>query len=1393
MKTFSKAFYFPLLFLSLLFISIFASAADYVCANPKAFSLRTNYVIPGDLIAIGNSNVCADTDNNGECDANQIQRNDTNNIIFIDSNSSAAVSSEPDSLESTTAANLSLPTGAIVKWAGLYWQGEVWDINLNNVSRLSKDGTAIENGADGQARQAIANTIKLKLPGGAYQDITADEHHYFFVKKNTGYNEGYKGIPRYEMHYQSFKDITSQVQALTNSGNGDYWVANIQATVGRLKYPGVEAAWSLQVIYEYPGAEPRSIAINDGYLGLYSSANDGVNYVNEVNSLYGLGCSTDYEDSGVYAYDVSFNISGFITPKEAGFNTDMTIFVTESDPDGSQYDSSLPEELTVTKADGSISTVDGPALGVTDAWAYEITDKNGSDNLNRTPAYIYPIGMTIKNYAKTDLLSPDQTSTTVKFSTDSDRLILGVIGFATDLRKPKLCYDYAYSQYGRYFTEDYNQTAGPHLSGTVRRGEPIEVKLYIKNEENSDIEAESMFVHVLDINTSQAEYIPGSTQVTYPNSIVQTPISDAILDVATDNSYVKDIPIGSVDSLEYFYTYYQLDPSTLTINIPINARVDYNITLDAGGVDITIPYQVYLNSEIGICTGSTTYAPAKGIFNVVHNDYNTSLSSGYFYNLPTQITSREGNFRILSMDPDNLDNLQPVSTIVGVDLIDASAFHDTNASCQEQSSSISERVWVTFENNATSTLFNQTTLQTAISTGMTDLTSSSDFYSIAKENVAFRVSFNLADDNGTIKTKTLANGKTQLENFTSVAGNPCAPSFTGNGTISSNCGSNGTGAGTGMSPSELKTCMECIFGLKTKVVCSRDNFSIRPEAFLINIDDQNQTNSSVQSRLTTNYSGVASATAHEIHIAAGYKYNIEVNATNHIDNNSSYGYVKFLSADEAQHSWTGTGSSCDDSNKSISLSLIQGKEDTNTSINNVGKYGLNITDKTWTDVDNGTSSSHQTGSFFHPTRLDCVLNSSDTQIVNSGTNNGCEISSDHTNPSNSIVYNDYNFTVHPYDFNLTIDPRVGISTPPSPVNTNSYVYMADMSFNSGQDENMSYHLNGNIDAKGYNGDTVSNFVNNCYAEPLDISIVKSDTTLNDTNGNPIVYQYRFHDVNTSGVITALDIDGNNTPPTAPIVIQTTESYFTTSSPGVMVTRLNLNYNREINTTVNPTTVSFTSYDVNCTNPATDCTFNADLVNNKTTQGTKDLNSSIAIKHYYGRTHAPRQRFVTPKGTAGDPADAFIYYEVYCEGAGCNNRALLQAEQAGLSSKYTDDPRWFKNEDHNVSDFGNAGTVTQKSAANVTATAPYDNTTDGQTKIPLIYNASRGYTYKATMNNRAPGWLIYNQFNGDATTVLNNEFEVEFVSGSRSWAGEHDDNTNTTRSDASTKTNRRSMW
>jgi len=163
---------------------------------------------------------------------------------------------------------------------------------------------------------------------------------------------------------------------------------------------------------------------------------------------------------------------------------------------------------------------------------------------------------------------------------------------------------------------------------------------------------------------------------------------------------------------------------------------------------------------------------------------------------------------------------------------------------------------------------------------------------------------------------------------------------------------------------------------------------------------------------------------------------------------------------------------------------------------------------------------------------------------------------------------------------------------------------------------------------------------------------------------------------------------------------------------------------------------------------------------------------------YGRTHAPRHRF-----SANANQRAFIYYEVYCDSSG--DKSLLPN---GANSNSTDDPRWFVNTAHTSAN-GNAGVVTQKTTATTRVTQVTAPTGNHQDSVVITYDGVRGNPYKATMENNASAWLIYNKFDN---TDNDNEFEVEFEGVGGNWSGKHETNT-TSVNDGTDRTNRRSMW
>ncbi len=133
----------------------------------------------------------------------------------------------------SSSATLSLPTGATVEFAGLYY------------------GARTSSGKGGVAapEAAARGSVLLRSPGDpGYEALSAT------VGDSAAVAGGYTG----------FVDVTAQVAA---AGEGEYWVADVQAGTGEDRYAG----WSLIVVYGDPASPPRSIRVFDGLASIVAN------------------------------------------------------------------------------------------------------------------------------------------------------------------------------------------------------------------------------------------------------------------------------------------------------------------------------------------------------------------------------------------------------------------------------------------------------------------------------------------------------------------------------------------------------------------------------------------------------------------------------------------------------------------------------------------------------------------------------------------------------------------------------------------------------------------------------------------------------------------------------------------------------------------------------------------------------------------------------------------------------------------------------------------------------------------------------------------------------------------------------------------------------------------
>jgi len=257
---------FMIVFVGLMLIVSVARASD------RAFSVRYSSNDTGNIAFAANTLMtCPSSDNS--CDnvqdsgprttANSDYNNDSYDMQYVD------VDSDSTTYDSSRA-GLTLPAGAQVLFAGLYWSGD----RSPNSSTL--------NTPAGSSR----TTVKIKAPGAsAYTTLTSDQ---------TDDSD-------YDSHiYSSFKDVTSIVAA---AGAGSYTVANVQAGTGQKGYAG----WAMYVAYRDTSQPARNLTIIDGFKSIGPS--DGPTNI-PVSGFQTPPAGTVHSELGMLAWEGDLGIVG---------------------------------------------------------------------------------------------------------------------------------------------------------------------------------------------------------------------------------------------------------------------------------------------------------------------------------------------------------------------------------------------------------------------------------------------------------------------------------------------------------------------------------------------------------------------------------------------------------------------------------------------------------------------------------------------------------------------------------------------------------------------------------------------------------------------------------------------------------------------------------------------------------------------------------------------------------------------------------------------------------------------------------------------------------------------------------------------------------------------------
>lgn len=1280
--------------------------------NPaNTYNVRGNYAIAGNTVMClteltsGYGGTC-----HGQNDYQLITSNNhVSKYIDIDGDSSTWNSTSSYVVLPATYDNS--PSRGIL-WAGLFWQGRISNDNDYDKRYAKESGSSYtyittRGIANIDFPNTGAETIKLKVDSGAYQDATA----------STVYKNEADG----DVTYAAFADVTDIVQSgITASGKHTFTVANLTTNEGREGNPGLFGGWSLVVIYaENANGKTRNISVYSGFdeVGQPSPAFKITDFKLPTSDLVHATLSL-FSGEGEYLY-------GYRTG-----NTDKYDWVKVSN-DGINYQympgATTNENIFDAVFDGILRD--------------DITGFSNNLQVNND-------GVDIDNYDVSALMTtyrdanPDMHEMYIQWSSNEDYITPSMITFATELYAPKLCYDYSYKQDGHYLKADNDGSQLPKLNGTISDSQ-LDVSVYIRNIE-SDIAASNVSFYTTDVNSTLFRYVDNSIASSNVNGSVLIPRDDT--GTGCDYHDSATTPIGCVNasnvriglgdgatgysingagnfgSQAFAYAKFGLKPrfsGIRDVNESLGLSVDYTIRPD--GVNTDIEYNYVLGVNMDMCPASSGYSPTWGTFNVVDRNAGSYASHGQTLptnNLLTQVSRKQFDVNIAAYGKytDNTYTIRPtadINTTVVVEMIDNDAFHDINASCANPDSNVSQAIFVPLQ------------VKNGVSTAALIPTQEVPYYNFAVKNAAFRIWYFNDKSGALIPNWTAATSDAYRLNLQSISGLYKNDTHT-LCSASDKCGAtnNGTQAST-------SACFACIKENYALPLCSRDNFAVRPESYDLRIYDVNQSldqNSSLKNATKINlssqyhYTPEYSSATGRINIAAGYNYRYDMNATGNDTNLAKVpGYTRYFNGasndynatmiwePDSGHITTG----CNDrTGKTLSLYVANGQMlNTEQNQTQVGEYRLNIIDPAWTAVDwEPNFLTHHTTGFLSGS--DCNDASDSTDKDSTTGKVGCITTSAHS--GGGYTYKDHLLRLKPAKFDLS-GIAYGLGKIPLGITTGGVGFVYDSDLNVTNDMAMSVSTYGPLKAVGYGGEALSNFVTQCYATDLNVSIshdanmsipFSGRMTVAETNGTQIFDSLEFN----AKKIASQTID---------------DTYFHKANSGQTSPTIRLNVDRNSTTPILPQIVHYGDLNVSCSIPS-DCNMSA--MSNSTPNTAKGYKvMDFSVTHAYGRLIA---RDI--KATWMQPFNELAKYEVY-------KTSNLIGTPLSLDQFDAD---WYVNVLHTDANYGDAS-VTVIDPSNGASLPTESNSLNGvETFIFPAFTVRQGYRGHIDTE----GWLWYGGIN-----------------------------------------------
>lgn len=451
-----------LLYILFFLCSLYAGAQQF-----NTFDVRYQNNLKGDLTLIGNNILNRDGGNSYDdpndaynTTGNSSEYNDNLDMRYID------VDGDPSTFSSSKA-TLVYPNATCnkIRYAGLYWAATY--------------PSAYANQSVGTDRQSDFDHVRLKVPGGSYVNITADDILYDgFTNSSLTANSP----------YACYADVTSLLTAMPDP-QGEYTVANVRSVQGQLSgRGGASAGWTLVIVYENPTLTGKLITTFDGFAQVNGTNSVDIDY----NGFNTIPVGPVRANIGAAALEGDNKIVGDRMRIKASSMGSFTTMSNTTNPADNFFNSNIT-------LNGSLFTARVP---------------NSSNTLGFDADLLY------LNNPSNSVIPNNETSATFQFQTNGDQYYPFFNSFNIEIIEPNITLE-----------KRVEDIAGNDITGQgVHLGQQLDYVLTFKNIGNDDATNYTIRDH-LPINVS---LIPANmvlpTGVTYTYDSVSHEVTFSIPD-----------------------------------------------------------------------------------------------------------------------------------------------------------------------------------------------------------------------------------------------------------------------------------------------------------------------------------------------------------------------------------------------------------------------------------------------------------------------------------------------------------------------------------------------------------------------------------------------------------------------------------------------------------------------------------------------------------------------------------------------------------------------------------------------------------------------------------------------------------------------------------------------